>query len=160
MDQLTITAAVTAGHHAVSLLKGVTEAIKASGKSEALNDLIELQVVLLDVLSKQQELVAQFAQAQARIKELEAEIKHTNALTFDGEVYWLRDGDKKEGPFCQKCYDKDDKLVRLLPGQDLNYLKWHCSVCNQAVYPPGKGAYSALADSQAIRRRDPLRGLI
>lgn len=88
-----------------------------------------------------------------RLLSLEAQINRAKDLKFDGEVYWLMQAeDKKDGPFCQKCQDKDQKLVRLLPGQDPNYVKWICSVCNHVVYPPGKGPYSALYDANKARR--------
>jgi hypothetical protein len=46
MDPITATTtAITAGHYAVSLLKGITEKIKASGKSEGLSDFVDVQIL-------------------------------------------------------------------------------------------------------------------
>lgn len=53
-------------------------------------------------------------------------------MVYDKGVYWLRvsdeEGGDREGPFCQACYDKDKKMVRLhrvtTPGGG-----WFCAVC-------------------------------
>ena len=54
-------------------------------------------------------------------------LKAHNALEFDGDVYWSVDGESRDGPFCQRCYDVDGKLVRL---HSLKYnYKWQCKAC-------------------------------
>lgn len=36
-----------------------------------------------------------------------------NGLIFDDGVYWKKNGEKIDGPFCQLCWDRDQKLLRL-----------------------------------------------
>ncbi len=131
MDPMTVGAAVTAGHHAISLLKGIAETIKASGKAEAIQDVIDLQMAMLEILGKQQDLTLQNAELQGRIKELEAEAALGRELSFDGRVYWrTRPGtNASEGPFCPTCFDGEKKLVHLLPtARDAGH---YCNVCSR-----------------------------
>jgi hypothetical protein len=36
-----------------------------------------------------------------------------NSLIFEDGVYWKQNGDKRDGPFCQLCWDRDHRLLRL-----------------------------------------------
>jgi len=36
-----------------------------------------------------------------------------NGLIFEDGVYWKQNGEKLDGPFCQLCWDRDHKLLRL-----------------------------------------------
>ena len=48
-------------------------------------------------------------------------------MDFDGQIYWLVEGDNRVGPFCPTCLDSSDKRVRLADsGND-----WECTVCNK-----------------------------
>ena len=97
----TISAAVAAGHHAVTLLKGIGEAIKASGKSEGLSDLIELQMVMLDLIQKHCDLIQDNAELKKQLGEAQAEeIRIHKGIEF-------RRGKRTAGKwtgFCPKCH--------------------------------------------------------
>lgn len=62
-------------------------------------------------------------------KELKAKLTLQAKLQFEMPYYWTIEEDgKKDGPFCQLCYDKEKKLIRL------QYLKngtWRCLSCTQ-----------------------------
>ena len=49
--------------------------------------------------------------------------------------YWHMDGEKKDGPFCQQCYDKEPELMRL---QDCRNCYWVCLSCKKS-YDLGRG---------------------
>lgn len=71
---------------------------------------------------------------RARVSELEQEINRAKSIYFDGKVYWVTvAGGGRQGPFCQKCYDKDNKICRLQQGAN-NSVAWFCSVCNFMAY--------------------------
>jgi len=63
-----------------------------------------------------------------KISRLEEELK--DRLVFEKGVYYLKEDDTKEGPYCQRCYDKDTKLVRLQDDGD----HWFCYGCSHG-YP-------------------------
>ena len=48
-----------------------------------------------------------------KVKTLETSLQVKGQINFDGASYWLDDGTKSDGPFCQHCYDISGKLVRL-----------------------------------------------
>lgn len=48
-----------------------------------------------------------------RVRELETSLKKRGSTVFDSNAYWVKDGESKDGPFCQRCYDVDGTLVRL-----------------------------------------------
>jgi hypothetical protein len=134
MEPATVTAALAAGHHLTSIVKGIADGLKASAKSEVLAQLIELQSVVLEVMEKQQELLMENGKLRDRVKELEAQKELSGSLKFDGEVYWREDDKgKRVGPFCQTCWDKDGKLARLHRGKNES-VKWQCTVCQGYVY--------------------------
>ncbi len=134
-----------ATHEITASLKVVTEALKASGRWEGLNALIELQRLILEITEQQQLLVLEnvevnrkLRETQQRVQELESEKQFVGSLVFDGQVYWRENGDEdgtklKEGPFCQTCYDKDGKWMRLRPSGTPD-IKWLCSLCRTPVY--------------------------
>ena len=63
-------------------------------------------------------------------RELENEIKKKGKLEFDGSVYWVRlENNSMDGPYCQRCQDVDNRLVRLQvirPNQRQLYM---CNEC-------------------------------
>lgn len=55
-------------------------------------------------------------------------------MVFDGSVYWLQkkeNPEQRDGPFCQICYDKNGKRIRLQDHQDVAEPDWSCGVCNR-----------------------------
>jgi len=64
-------------------------------------------------------------------RELQEKLKTQDELNWDGRIYWLikKDG-SKDGPFCQVCKDRDEKLTRLQSAVD----KWHCLIC-KSLFP-------------------------
>lgn len=50
-----------------------------------------------------------------RITELEQVVDLRERLFFDDNRYWLNsaDGSDRDGPFCSRCWDSEQKLIRL-----------------------------------------------
>jgi len=67
-----------------------------------------------------------------QLKQAEFDSDVTSSMSFDKGIYWLRkltdDGTGRDGPFCQVCFDRDRKLIRL---QRLNgpQTGWCCGAC-------------------------------
>lgn len=66
-----------------------------------------------------------------KIKKLKEALEIKQKLRYEAPYYWLEDGSKKEGPFCQACYDTDKKLIRL---QSKIKGDWRCKVCKNYYY--------------------------
>jgi hypothetical protein len=63
-------------------------------------------------------------------KTLEEEKSINEKILWESPYYWIKDRDKKDGPFCQKCFDENKKLIRL---QNYKYGRWHCLVCKSDI---------------------------
>jgi hypothetical protein len=97
----------------------VMQLVKTGASIEAQVKLIELQGEMLAVEAENQRF-------RNRIAELEAEMEVRGAISFESPYYWLDNGGKRDGPFCQACRDGQGKLVRLQSDYPGN---WHCTIC-------------------------------
>ena len=111
---------------------GITDAVSLSGR------VLELvkQGVTLDLQERIMELREAVLNAQEEVLRLRAELSELRRtandreqLTFDGSLYWRERSDGKEGPFCQRCFDVDAKVVRLQPNLPGMSHKWVCIGC-------------------------------
>jgi hypothetical protein len=108
--------------------KTIVELIKKGATIEAQEMIMSLREAAVDL---KEENVA----LREKVKELEEALKVSGELSWDGRAYWRRqtNTDQKDGPFCQACYDKERKLVRLQSGALGNLPAWRCNVCASAV---------------------------
>jgi hypothetical protein len=79
-----------------------------------------------------QEVVAEKDKA---IKELEQQLSLKGKIKFKRPFYWIQDGDERDGPYCQKCYDSESKLIRLQ--QRDSCTEWDCLECHSYFTGPG-----------------------
>jgi len=124
---------------AISSLKAATEIatlIKESGflleKAENKLKIAELLYALADANIKLAEIQQSMLEKDSVIKELKNQIEIKEKLNWDSPFYWLEESGNKDGPFCQQCYDKDNKLIRL---QMLEVGSWECKVCKNNFFP-------------------------
>ena len=92
---------------------------------------IGLQERLMTLREEALEMQEENLTLRTRVKDLEEKVRLREELAFDGELYWMQNPDgKREGPFCQKCYDSGGKLIRLQKGQDrAARSEWLCFDC-------------------------------
>ena len=130
MEPLAVTTtALAAGHHAISLFRGLTGALKTAGKAEALNDLIELQVVMNELLQKQQELIRENGALHDRVKELEASWKLKEEIIRKGNALYLKSDENHERPYCMACWGHDHKLVDVVVSRLHGNIYFKCNIC-------------------------------
>ena len=132
MEPTKVRIASAAENHAILLIKTASDAIKASGKSEGLQALIDLQTAMLELIQQRHEQVLEIVQLRETIKQLEQEKQRAEHITFDGSSYWKTIEDRRDGPYCQVCYDKEGKLARLrvFKGTGVN---WKCNICQNTA---------------------------
>lgn len=106
-------------------LKSVAKTLREADKIEQYQQILDVQERLLEM--------------QKRIADLEVEngvlkekLKIKEGLIFERNAYWLPEGDKKDGPFCSKCKDGEDKLVRMRVG-DYTFGWAHCPNCGKTT---------------------------
>ena len=106
--------------------KDIVDLIKKGATVEAQEKIMELREAALELQEENVEL-------KSRIKGLEEELQIKETLEYSGSTYWLWKEDDagdftiKDGPFCQRCYDAEQKLIRL---QDWNEA-WCCMNCEK-----------------------------
>ena len=100
---------------AADLTKTLRDAIKSgtmksdeiAGRIGEIYDyIIDSKAALVDAKEENETL-------KAEVRALKASRELAHSLQHDGKVYWIAQGDKWDGPFCSRCWDKDEKLVRL-----------------------------------------------
>ncbi len=70
---------------------------------------VELQEMLMDMRKEALDREEEILTLRKDIQELEETADTRANLRYDRGAYWL----SKEGPYCQRCWDADNKLVRL-----------------------------------------------
>ncbi len=68
-----------------------------------------------------------------QIKDLNEKLTQKERLQYIKPSYWLVDGEEKDGPYCQKCYDANQMLIRLQGGRND---VWSCHECKSTYYGP------------------------
>ena len=100
--------------------KDIVDLLKKGATVEAQEQIMELREAVINLQDENFEL-------RNRIRKLEEELRIKGELKFSKTVYWLHEGSEKDGPFCPRCYDIDQKLARL---QDYGH-SWYCVACKQ-----------------------------
>ncbi len=97
----------------------------------------EAQTLIEKLRSTALESRVEVAELTARVRELEHRLEQQGVIEWDGRVYWRRlpgDENRRDGPFCQFCYDKTGRTLRLIAE---NNGICYCAECGTA-YPPTK----------------------
>jgi len=112
---------------AISIAKYIKNSQDVMDKSEQKFKLAELMDALADIKMETAEIKAILSEKDEKILDLEKKLNLKKNLIYERPYYWIEKEDSKEGPFCQRCQDKDEKLIRL---QVYGTGKWKCNVCN------------------------------
>ena len=98
---------------------------------------IELQEQLMGLREEALQIQEENLGFRKRVAELEDKLAIRSSVQFDGQIYWRTiSDDRKEGPFCQRCFDIDSKLVHLqhksytIDGN--TYSSWDCFECHRS----------------------------
>ena len=129
---------IAAFQAALASLKTATDLVKILKQSTvSLKDaevnfkLAELLGALADAKTDLAQIQGTIEEQQRAIRELEAQLAKRRAMEFEAPYYWSVEGDKKEGPFCQPCWDEKKIESRLYSRQTG---RWTCLVCQKVVY--------------------------
>ncbi len=88
---------------------------------------IELYQKIIDLRDEIFELREDNLRLKEKIGTFNKEKEIYKKMVFESPFYWFKDGEKKDGPYCQKCYDDNKKIIRL---QKIRNGLWKCLVCN------------------------------
>jgi len=130
---------ISVASFALSLTSKATEALNALRERAQRSKDVEIK----DQISTLYDIVLQLKEAISRLmdenKELKRQLEQQQLALVAvkirqvGETNYYFQGD--DGPFCQVCYDKDNKLVKLLPSQPWSGgIRTECPVCGEFFY--------------------------
>jgi len=112
----------------------IAKLIKYSGTSLE-NAEVKLQIA--DLISSLADIKMELADVQTILIEkdknilaLRDQLNTKESVIWSKPYYFVEKNEEKDGPFCQQCYDNEQKLIRLQGGGTSH---WHCLSC--------KGAY-------------------
>jgi hypothetical protein len=104
---------------AIPNYKDVIDLVKKGMTVEAQEKIMELKEGALELQEENLRL-------REHIRELEGKLAIRERVVWEPPYYWIKNGDEKDGPYCQHCYDKDAKLIRL---QNKATGRWYCYIC-------------------------------
>ncbi|OIP59074.1 MAG: hypothetical protein AUK19_02840 [Candidatus Moranbacteria bacterium CG2_30_45_14] len=106
-------------------LKSVGKVLQEAGKIEQYQQILEVQEKLL----VQQKRIFDLEHENG---ELKSELKLQSELVFEKNAYWIMKDNKKDGPFCTKCKDSEEKMIRMREGDYMS--GWaYCPGCKQVT---------------------------
>ncbi|EIF8949803.1 hypothetical protein LF048_003482 [Vibrio cholerae] len=113
-------------HELAKIIKTSSDSLE---KAEVKFQLAELISALAEAKMELAEIQSTIIQKDDQIKELQCQLSEREKLEYEAPYYWRIDGDKKDGPFCQKCRDVDNLLVRLQTTRVCGC--WNCKSCGK-----------------------------
>ena len=91
--------------------KEIADLVQKLGNIDLYRKIVELEGEIIELNRENHSLSEQ-------VGELQRQLSVKGQLQYQGKVYWLVDGGNRDGPYCQRCYDVDCKLVRLQSWDD------------------------------------------
>ncbi|MBI2098717.1 MAG: hypothetical protein HYT49_03680 [Candidatus Wildermuthbacteria bacterium] len=106
-------------------LKSIGKVLQEAGKIEQYQQILGLQQQVLDMQKKIDDL-------ETEKKELGSKLQLQNSLVYENNAYWIKQENKKDGPFCSRCWDVEKNAVRIKQG--VNNPSFHtCPECETQV---------------------------
>jgi len=88
------------------VLKSTAKVLQEAGKIEQYQQILETMEKLLEMQNKIIEL-------ESENKDLKEKLSIKENLIYENNSYWINDEGKKNGPFCSRCWDKNQELIRI-----------------------------------------------
>ena len=126
-DINSITAIISSIKAATDIAKLLKDSDLSLEKAEMKLKLAEMINALADAKIEISDIQNVISEKERKIKELEEALNTQKNLQYEKPYYWAIENNKKDGPFCQQCYDNNKKLIRL---QDNRNGIWTCPTCN------------------------------
>jgi len=106
--------------------KEIAKLVKKYNDQELYEKIADLRDQILELREDLHKAQTDNHKLKKEVSTLEMKLEEKGNVQYEKPSYWVVEGDSKDGPFCQKCYDADNKLVRLQDGKD-DF--WICREC-------------------------------
>ncbi len=94
---------------------GILDEIKSVAKTIQQIDNIDLYRKILDLQAEVMNLLEENGNLKTEVASLKDKLRIKESLVFQQDAYWQKASDgNKYGPFCTKCWDTEQILVRML----------------------------------------------
>lgn len=126
MEITSITAALSGIKNAADIAKIIKDSGASLEQAEIKLQLADLISALADAkieISNFREVVSE---KEAELTELRKKLEIQDNVEWEEPYYFIIANDKKDGPYCQKCYDSQMLLIRL-QGDGEGW--WNCNEC-------------------------------
>jgi hypothetical protein len=118
-----------------SLFSTISDMYRAGAFAEADTKLLMLEDAFQELQEENLDLRLQLRAAQESLKE-------RFTMKYEAPFYFLFDGERKSGPFCQRCYEVDSKKVHLIE-HSFAMGTHRCNACDTYYGPPRDMAVGA-----------------
>lgn len=121
---------------AIDIVKVIKDSGVSLEQAEIRLKFAELTEALVDAKMSVADIKVDLIEKNEEISRLKVAREIESNVYYEAPFYFL-DGGKSQadGPFCQRCYDDEKKLVRLIEGQTYGGSEWVCSVCKSRFLP-------------------------
>lgn len=114
---------------AKGMFSTIIELVKKGSQMEAQAQIQKLQEQYLELHAVKLEL-------KQELMELKEKYEQKEQMIFEEPFFYKGNGENKEGPFCPRCWQKDNKICRVIKTPDSYHGDEICQVCDQKF---GKG---------------------
>lgn len=118
---------------ALGSIKTATDIAKLIRNSGTSLEKAEVKLQIADLISSLADIKMELADVQSiliekdqSITELRNLLNTKESVVWSNPYYYVDLGQERDGPFCQLCYDRDQKLIRLQGG---GAKSWNCLSC-------------------------------
>ena len=106
-------------------LKSVAKTLREADKIEQYQQILDVQEKLIDIEKRNYEL-------ENENRKLKEKLVQKETLIFERNAYWTKVDERKDGPFCSRCYDVERNLVRIKLW-DRTTNRYACPECKHVV---------------------------
>src|SRR5262245_26972185 len=117
---------------------GIIDDVRSVTKVIQQIDNVELYRQILDLQAEIMNLVEDNRKLKSEINSLQDSLRTKESLEFERNAYWKKnqEGARSDGPFCSKCWDRENKTVRMLVMANPQYHQ--CPSCQLPVNTSGR----------------------
>jgi len=133
---------------AIDIAKLLKDGADTLDKAEVKLQLAELISSLADAKMQMAEVQELLLESNKEKKDLLDKLNQKAKVIYKKPSYFkINDDNSKDGPYCQNCYDANEKLIRLQGG---NNDFWTCNQCKNKYKGPKYVQYSGRTSFQTI----------
>ena len=142
---------------AIDLAKLLKDSSSTLVEAEQKLKFAEIISALADVKIEMADVQSLLLEKDSKISDLTESLRITENIVFEAPSYWLVDGDDKDGPFCQNCYDTHGKLIRQ---QEWGSDSVKCFSCNKVFNFTGGSGFQSSVVPRSLGSKRRNRSLI